>query len=89
MRRTVIMWNGSSFPGVYLTVFKNTPDEREILISVVELEEVLVTEDKTDWLSPETKILDDKITWYVSRDMIHWSEDMLVSEMERLLNGED
>lgn len=89
MRRTVIMWNGQNFPGVRLKINKNTSKEREVLVSVVDLEKLLVTEDQTDWLSPESKALDEQIDVYVEKYEVYLSEDQLSKEVERLLREFD
>lgn len=77
-----ITWNEKKYATKKLTIFKDTIDEKEVIISVIELEHKLIDRRNDIPISNEAKKMDADIYFYLREKEINLPDDEIIAIVE-------
>lgn len=76
-----VTWNGEQYPVRELTIFRGTPDELNILVSVLRLEDKLIDKDTGTPFSHESYEFDSNFYFYLDDEEILLPDEEIISIM--------
>ena len=83
MKKDKINWLGKNYPALYIVIFKDTPEEREILVSTTDLEVVLLEDIEGSIAAHDAIALDEVIAYYIEPEEVLLPEEEIVELIER------
>ena len=84
MEHILLPWRGTTYHAVSLTIFPDTDQEEEVIVSTEDLEEVLLPEIKNG--VGEAIDFDNEITYYVAPEEIKLPEEQIREIVENAVS---
>lgn len=81
----MIAWDGKQYPSKTLTIFRGEPNEVEVTVSVIQLENELLNDEKEEYRKnpDEAEHLDNQIYYYLEPEEIELSDEEIIALLEK------
>lgn len=81
----MIRWDGREYPSKTLTIFQGEPNEEEVLVSTVDLENELLDDEKEEYRKKpeEAEHLDNQIYYYLESEEMQLSDEEIIAILEK------